>query len=146
MSIRFIIDLRKGGWQWIGPGPWHVGYGRFSGRYAKKKKRNEHQPKPVGGSSHQEKESGILIRNRAIRRLFDRASTSPQSLKFVELQKLLVAFGFRRRGETGDHEQWKHPDVEAVFTANELGKTNMASAKQVGKLVKAVKTYRLKAE
>ena len=79
-----------------------------------------------------------------VRRILQRALSSPASLRFDEFRALVVAFGFQLKRTRGSHAIFGHPSIpELVNIQNAHG---AAKAYQVRQFIALTERYNLRIE
>ena len=76
-----------------------------------------------------------------LQKLLDKALTSPQSVRFDEIVRLLEGFGFRVVRISGSHHIYIHAELRELVNVQEVG--GMAKPYQVRQFLKLVKRYNL---
>jgi hypothetical protein len=76
-----------------------------------------------------------------IRRLLQKALTSPRNVRFAEALKLAEAFGFRVARISGSHHILVHPGLPELLNLQDVG--GRAKPYQLAQLLKLAERYNL---
>ncbi len=79
-----------------------------------------------------------------INKIFQKALSSPNNLRFAEARTLAEGFGFKLSRVKGSHHIFTHPEIQELVNLQEV--SGQAKAYQVRQLLTLIEKYNLKAE